>query len=439
MGRALACLVLVPALAAAQNFQGLDMRKKPAPGVAVPKAPDYAEGDPVVALPPRNAQGKVDTDNYKILYAALKERFGKRLISDADTLQAVEKFDPSPLGPIEAQTNVAAELKAQMLVVLTESGRAVSVTLLLHAGGTSVADAVVDLSGGKLTQALARKLTADLLKRASLVLVPSAGIDVSEPEGTTPPPEEPYEDVAAAALAKKESAPEEPPLPAPRAAAFVGMGAAFRALIAGSTVPVVPQSPGGMAAVALDVSVMPLRFLPQLADTKLNELGLSFYYRNDLVRGDSQYNGVETTCASLDDEMRGQLFYRYPLGGRLPKIGLGVGIASERTRFASACTAPALNTTYSSTEFQLKVLQPILGEALTFDLSGGPRILFSTRAANYGTRAWSLEGWLTWRPMRFVGARLGARFTQTWLTTWPEGVTLLDNRTFVGLEVGATL
>jgi hypothetical protein len=66
-------------------------------------------------------------------------------------------------------------------------------------------------------------------------------------------------------------------------------------------------------------------------------------------------------------------------------------------------------------------------------------VLFSTRAAGFPSSAWSIEGWLTARPMRFVAARVGARFTQTRLTTWPDGVGLIDNRTFVGLELGAML
>jgi hypothetical protein len=439
MRRLLALLVLVvPGLSAAQ-FQGLEKKKKPPePGVVVPASPDYAEGESVIALPPRNAAGKLDADSYRILYAALKERFGKRLVDDYATLKALDTVDITKLTNADVQKGLAAQLKGEAFVIFSEGGRSVSVTLIMKAGELSAADAVVDLSGGKLTQALARKLVADLLKRGSMVLSPSE-IDVSPPEVAAPPPEpEQYEDVAAA-VANKKAAAAETPLNPIGAGIFVGAGAAFRALIAGSAVPVVPHAPAAMAAMGFQVTVFPLRFLPQLSTSKLAELGLEGYYRYDIVRGDSQYNGVETTCSALDDEMRGQLFYRYPLGGRLPKIGLGVGIASERTRFASACTAPALNTQYGSTEIQLKVQQPILGEMLFVDVSGGPRILFSTRASGYGQRAWSLEGWFTARPMRFFAVRLGARFTQTMETTWPEGVSIIDNRTFVGVEVGATL
>jgi hypothetical protein len=444
MRRAVLVVLAVPALCAAQSFQGLDMRKRPPPAAAVvvPASPDYADGDPIIAVPPRNAQGKLDLDTYKTLFAALKERFGKRLVGEAETLKALEGVDPVSLATVEGQKKLTEALKAQLLVLLTMSGRAITAGLLMHPGGTSVADAVVDLAGGKLSQGLARKLVADLLKRGGAVLQPAAGIDVSPPEvtpePTPPPPEEPYEDVASVALNRKAKAAEAPLAPS-GLNVFVGAGAAFRALLATGNGPVVPQSPTAMAAMGFDLTVFPLRFVPSLADGKLAELGLEGTYRYNLVRGDSSYNGVQSQCAALDDEMRGQLFYRYPLGGRLPKIGLGVGLAQERTRFASACTAPALNTTTGWTEFQLKVQQPILGEVLSFELSGGPGILFSERAAGYGTRAWSLEGWFTARPLRFVAARLGARFTSTRLTTWPEGVSLIDNRTFVGLELGATL
>ncbi len=129
-----------------------------------------------------------------------------------------------------------------------------------------------------------------------------------------------------------------------------------------------------MAAIALDLSIFPLKFVPGLADSKLSELGLEGYYRYDIVRGQSDIDGATTNCAALDDELRAQIFYRYPLGGRLPKIGAGVGLAQERTRFACNQT-PALTPTFGSTEIQLKILQPIIGERLTLDVSGGPRIL----------------------------------------------------------------
>jgi hypothetical protein len=193
-----------------------------------------------------------------------------------------------------------------------------------------------------------------------------------------------------------------------------------------------------MAAMGFGLTVYPLRFVAALASSKLSELGLEGSYRYDVVNATVDAGTSSSTCRALDDELKGQLFYRYPLGGRLPKIGLGIGLANERTRFGCG-DVPALSTTYSASEFMVKVLEPILGETLQIELSAGPRVLFSQRAKGYPTRAWALEGWITARPLSHIAVRLGARFTSTRLTTWPEGVDVLDNRTFVGLEAGAAL
>jgi hypothetical protein len=444
-----AFLLLCPLLAQAQ-FQGMDNRKKPPP-VVVPRLPDYADGDRLIALPPSNDKGKFDLDAYKILYAALKERVGSRLANDVETLRAVERDVPAALLTADGQTVVADALRAQSFIVFTETARAMTAAYLPTPGAKATVEVLVDAPNGKVTQEKARRLVLDLMVKMAALPQPAAPAPAANATPASPAPapgapapapaaeEQPYEDVAAAAVTRNESGLLQRPVAPAGLYVYAGAGAAFRALIASGTIPVVPKSPDGMAAMGFALTVFPFRFLPTLKDSKVAELGIEGAYRYDLVRGDSQYNGVQSTCSALDDEMRGQLFYRYPLGGRLPKIGLGVGLWQQRTRFASACTAPALNTTYGATELQLKIQQPIFSDKLYVDLAGGPGILFSTRASNYGTRNWSLEGWVTARLIRYVAVRVGARFTQTRLTTWPEGVSLLDNRTFVGLELGATL
>jgi hypothetical protein len=443
--RALAlCMLVVPLLAQAQ-FQGMDNRKKPPP-VVVPRLPDYADGDRLIALPPTNDKGKLDLDTYKILYAALKERVGSRVVNDVETLRAADRDVPAALTTVDGQTVLADALRATTFIVFTVTPRAVTASYLPSPGAKAAVEVLVEAPNGKLTQEKARRLVLDLMLKMAALPAPAAPAPAANAAAATPAPtptaapegQEQYEDVAAVAVTKKES-PFEAALPPAGLSVYAGAGASFRALIASGTIPVVPRSPDGMAAMGFALTVFPFRLLPQLRDGKLAELGVEGAYRYDLVRGDSNFNGVQTTCSAIDDEMRGQLFYRYPLGGRLPKIGLGVGLWQQRTRFGSACTAPALNTMYGATEFQVKVQQPIFGEKLSVDLSGGPGILFSTRASNYGTRNWSLEGWVTARLIRYFAVRVGARFTQTRLTTWPDGVSLLDNRTFVGLELGATL
>jgi hypothetical protein len=293
-----------------------------------------------------------------------------------------------------------------------------------------------------ITRQLARELVADLITRGRSTLELQGGLDLT---GSAPAVAEPAPETV------EEPTPEELELreagvKAERSAlspswltVYVGGGPSFRSLgVQASGGPVIPQSPAIIASLGVAARVFPLLLLPALRESRFAGVWLEGQYRFSLVRGLELAAGEESPCPATDDEVVGRVGWRYRFGGMLPHVGVTVGVANERTAFA--CQARALDTTYTSTEYHLSLWQPILrDERLALELAGGPRLLFSTRALGFDTFAWSAEGWVSARPAPIFTLRAGARVTGTRLTTFPDGVSLTDLRTFIGVEVGAAL
>lgn len=441
---------LLPAAATAQ-FDGLDLRKpKPKPKrVEKPAAPvevreDFAEGPGVLAVPPFRADGRPDTDAFHPLHAALKERLGARLVSEEATLKALDEQKPKGLAPA-AVAKLAAAVKAERVVWF----EATAAKLDAHVFAAPSQGATADLTFAwtkKADLTRARAVVDDLLKAGGAAFLPAA----AEPPAAVavaPQPEaqEGTDDVgderrrASGEAVQSEAAAPRGPLVASTVVALAGAGASFRSLRAVSDTPIVPQSPGAMAGLGFDLAFYPLRQVPSLADGVLADLSVEGYYRLNLAQarvvGGPNDGAI---CKMSDDELVARASYRYPLGGRLPRVGAAVGWTSERT-MVGECAAPALNTRYQATELHLKVLQPILGEQLALEVAGGPRFVFSKHAAGFVNRSFSFEGWVTARPAGVLTLRAGARVTTTRLTTWPEGVSVNDVRSFIGLEAGAAL
>jgi hypothetical protein len=383
--------------------------------------------------------GRIDQDAYRTLHAALKERLDARLVSSELTVKAVETEKlGQKLGTIAARERLAEVLKAQVLVVLDAPAGKVEARLLASPAAPTSAEASLPIARGKkLTQEVARQLVDELLKKGESTLRPTPAVDLTAPSTPVAEGSDDSENVAAQAVGHRQEPARSSSLEAPRILVVVGAGPGFRSFTATSLNPVAPQSPPVMTALGVTLEVFPLRFVPSLAQGPLNDLWVEGFYRRNLVQATVDSAGASRTCAVADDEVLGRIGYRYALGASLPRLGIGAGVAWERTAFT--CDVSTLNTGYGSTELHLKALQPILREALTIELSGGPRLLFSTRAAGRDTLAFSGELWLTGRPMSYLTVRAGARVTGTKLTTWPDGIALYDVRTFVGVEVGAAL
>jgi hypothetical protein len=448
---------LLPAVALAQ-FDGLDLRK-PKPKPVAPKrvdkpAPpaeareDFSAGPVVLAVPPTRADGRPDADAFHLLHAALKERLGARLVSAEATLKAVDeqKLKGAALSSSAGLAKLAAAVKAERAVSFEVTATKLDAHVFAAPAGRSTAD-VSFAWPKKADLARARLVVDDLLKAGKGAFLPPALAEEPPLVALTPQPDaqEGTDDVgderrrASGEVAQPEPAKPQGPLEPSTLVVLAGAGASFRTLRAVSDTPLVPQAPGAMAGLGFDLAFYPLRQVPSLAQGALADFSVEGYYRLNLAQAKVVGGPNDgATCKLSDDEVVARASYRYPLGGRLPRVGAAVGWASERT-MVGECAAQALNTRYQSTEVHLKVLQPILGEQLALELAGGPRFVFSKHAAGFVNRSFSFEGWVTARPAAYLSLRAGARVTTTRLTTWPEGVSVNDVRSFIGLEAGAAL
>jgi hypothetical protein len=223
----------------------------------------------------------------------------------------------------------------------------------------------------------------------------------------------------------------------PIAFVVAGPGAVFRNLSAGAASNLLPEWPGAMAGLGLDVSFFPARLDSRQAHGALSDFALEGHYRRTFAR--AQFRGAkgeETPCEVDDDEIVARLVYRYPLRGeRLPRVGLSAGWSSER--ILVRCDAPALSTRLRTLELHLTALEPILGENLQVQASGGPRFVISPHSAQAPARAFSLELWLASHPMSWFYGRAGVRYTDAREQT-EQGIDLSEQRAFAGIELGAS-
>jgi hypothetical protein len=288
----------------------------------------------------------------------------------------------------------------------------------------------------------ARALVADLLHAAREALLPPApGAVVAEAPRTVT--QEATHDVDEETSREKRGghvtkSARTGPMEAPIVVILAGGGTTLRALNATTSLPIVPYAQGAMPAMGFDLAFYPLRVSSSLAKSFLADLSLEGHYRRTFAKA-KIWGGADngTSCEVDDDEVFARVSYRYPLPGKyLPRIGVSYAWTSER---ALMHCASALSTRYRSNELHLKVLEPIIGEQLQIEVSGGPRFVISQRAAGYGADAFSVEGWITGRPHDLFFIRAGARYTNTRIRTVPQGIPLRDERTFIGIEIGASI
>ncbi len=456
-------LVVVMAVALASGagaqgikFQGLDLSRprKPAVTPVAPVAPvtaapggmdagvapaDLAEGEAVIAVPPTLAQGRVDTDAYLVLHAALRERLGARVVKDDRTLSAIaEQGLELVLADVDGQLKLSSALKAELMVGFERTATHLTAKVRLHPGAEPVGVAAVALAAGrKLLPGTARALVAQVIAASPGAFDPPLGLDLTPAPPPTAPEPQYAENVEAASRPTPKRVVEAEPLAPAALELFAGAGTSFRALEATSRTLVVPRSPLVMGALGVDVRVFPFRALPSWAATAAAGLWVEGHYRANLVQASVDAGGTSTTCPVTDDEVVGRVGYRQALRPGWPEVGATVGLARERTLYE--CGVPALSTGYGSAEFHLSVRQPLQGQAVALEVGLGPRLLLSRRAAGLASYAFSGEAWLTARPTPVLSVRGGARVTGTKLTSWPDGSSVFDVRTFVGLEVGAAL
>lgn len=478
----LACLVL-GGTATGQggiSFEGLGKkkpksavkRKPPAtiPAVAKPEStatpapaapPPYGVGERIVAVPPLDARGKIDADLYTLVWGKAALQVGARLVPRGETLAAIEKLKLLPiLTKPAARSALATEFQTQLIMTFDSTPKDFTARLYSAPTGTPDATAVYFVNRRKkFDGGDATALIADLTKKGQTTLAPPAGgLDLSAPLNTVAVPtplQPPPTDVTVADTSIAEIR-QQVTRPAPTVVkqvnvlrptiinVFVGGGAALRSFDFGDPRyaldnPIVPNSPSLLGALAVNVRFTPLRLLQKFRDSPYGDLFIEGSYRTNLVQGRLSYPGGTTNCSASDYEALGRIGWRYQIPKARTRIGVSVGIGQEVVAVSLTCGARnVINSVYSSSEYSLNIIQPIVGEMFNLEILGGPRILFSTRAEGFDTLAWAVEGWLVYRPIAYFAVRAGARHSSVKQTTWPNGYSTTDGRTFVGLEVGGT-
>jgi hypothetical protein len=415
-------------------------------------------GPPVAATPALFANGRPDAPGFRLLCAALREELGERLVAEEESLKAIALAKPEASRDAKG---IAAAVGAELAIAFEVSEGKLWARLYGPSGLGPAAVASIAWPH-KLDAAQARALVGRLLAagKGTLASVPRAQAEAAAipppavplpPDPLPPPPLAPSPSpvrIVEASSASREAAFEgvdeelarerPPPRMAPVALLLVGPGMVSRRLRAAPGPDIVPQTDGMMFGLGLDARFFPVRLDPDGARGPFSDLSLEVHYRRTLshavVKGGAD-DGA--TCGVDDDEILARLAYRYPLPGRyLPRVGLSAAFTNERV--LARCGAPALSTRFRTVELHLTALEPILGESLQVEVSGGPRLVVSPHATSTPARSFSLEIWLAAHPRWWLYARAGGRYADTREET-VQGVSVTEQRVFAGVEIGASL
>ncbi|MGC4118095.1 MAG: hypothetical protein QM765_26800 [Myxococcales bacterium] len=447
-----AALLLSPAAARGADALGLDLssgaNKDASLGLDLSEKfeGDFTQGARVVAIPPlRASDGRPDLVAFRLIHEALSARLGERFVGLEATVKAIEeaRLRGPAVTTSEGITKIAVSVKAPRVLLFTfEKGFKLTAVALSKPSAMPTRQNAwpwtkkTDLAVVKGWMDLFLMANRDVLlpppqPKQEPVVAQVAQEGVGDTENEVSREAERAKRDAQSAMEKR-----------PMAMVLVGAGATLRDFTARTSRPIVPQAQGPMTGFSVDLALYPFRMIEGMKDVaggKLNDFSFEGHYRRTFAN--ARFGGTDPSlppaCGVEDDETIARAAYRYDFGGPWPRVGISFGMAWERALMK--CDEPVLSTRYNSTELHLKILQPIVGEQLQLELSGGPRFLVSTRAAGNADRAFSAEAWVVGHPVEYFYVRGGGRWTNTRLRTYPEGIAITDIRYFVGLEVGAAL
>lgn len=468
---ALIALLIAPQLApdSAPLAPGLDA---PEPSTAAPAAapepPASFEG-PSVLVPAPTRAGAPISAAHRALVEALQARFGPRVVDVSRVLDAqqetsitatVLRVPPAPAGatragppppPALARLGAAVGAERAILVEVRDRETRCLVYPALD-GAPAVVVTVPRKKGDALDASWAAAVAAEIDKLAGGALEDPArdGIVMGEP-ATEPAVYDARAEMQAeearerarrqAAVAKMEATDAAQD---PRVAGFVGGGGALRffSVGGGGARALLPVENGVVPTVSVALATSPLGALG--VRSRWSDVQLELGYRRGFATVTDPHGGA--TCPYDDDDFAARATWRViPVDGPwMPRVGLGVGGGLERVELG--CDLAVLSTRYPHALAVGRVTQPLLprtelGPAsdLELDLSGGLRAVF---ADEQGALAPSLvaDAFVTWRPLRLLAARAGARLSSTHVESGagPGALVVDDTRLSLEAQLGGT-
>ena len=449
----------------------------PAPSSPAPTAtPEAAQeapasfGGPSVLVPAPIRAGAPIPAAHRILVDALQARFGPRVVDVRRVLDAqqetsitatVLRVPAAPSGatragppPPPALARLGGAVGAERAILVEVRDRETR-SLIYPAldGAPAVVVTVPRKKGDALDASWAAAVAAEIEKLAGGALEDPArdGIVMGEPTTSEPAVYDARAEMLAeeararamrqAAVAKKAATDAAQD---PRVAGFVGGGGALRffSVGGGGARALLPVENGVVRTVSVALATSPLGALG--VRSRWSDVQLELGYRRGFATVTDPQGGA--TCPYDDDDFAARATWRViPVDGPwMPRVGLGVGGGLERVELG--CDLAVLSTRYPHALAVGRVTQPLLprtelGPAsdLELDLSGGLRAVF---ADEQGALAPSLvaDAFVTWRPLRLLAARAGARLSSTHVESGagPGALVVDDTRLSLEAQLGGT-
>jgi hypothetical protein len=403
-----------------------------------------------VGVDTRKTSDKFDKSAYRMLVTAFLNEFAGKVIPPDTTLRALDRqgITASTAARAEVLASLASTTKVEWIIgfeinksgslvgsIYDEKGR--------HVGSPSFVNLpakLTDVQAADMASLVAKQLVP--IARAK-VRTSGGAVATAPPQLLPPPGDEDLKTEDSEFVPAVEETAARRQLTAERIhtrlQVAVGPGAVLRNFsISGDlSSSLADFRTSGVAGLGVYAMVNPLELLPNTSGTRFSDVELEVNYRRAFIHATGRGGDIDgQTCAMTDDDLqlRGSWRVKVGEGAYLPWLGLGGGWSQEQTTFQ--CGFPVLSMMYRGVDVQLRLKQPIWNDVVALDASFGPRFL----VGGGGTRSdFSLvgEAWVEVKPVSFLFTRAGLRMSR--LQLLGEGLSTVDTRTFVAVEVGAFL
>lgn len=395
---------------------------------------------------------KFDAPGHQKLVAALSKELEGKVIPAETAFGAVVRAGATPasLRTQAGREKLAQATNVAWLVTFDFNKTGALVGTLFDEKGNPAGEPSYVTNAAGLTQKNADDMASFVAKQLIAVADARAKAKAAEEAArlaaipkAPPPPEtraDDFVDPDEAARLKRKAEAEKKAFKADadrsRLSVAVGPGVTFRGLEVGG------ENAGRLAelrntpttGLAVYANVQPLQWFDKTAKSRFSDLEIDVHYRRAIVQAKvTEGPGTGTVCQMTDDDLMVRGTYRIQVAAKphAPWIGVGGGFSQENTIFA--CDVALPSSSFRGIDAQLRIRQPIVPAKFALEASVGPRFILGTAGLTPG---FSLAGelWAELKPVSVFFGRAGVRVSR--LVAANEVASLVDTRTFIGLELG---